>query len=140
MTVATIGDVVARIVTVVKAVSGIRTAPDYPPDQIAAFPAVLVYPSTGTINTGDFGIADGLHDVAVEIRMPDKDLPHAMEVLIPFLTSIPVALTADPWMNQQCEAFPRITYSLFYSTYDTTQTVGFRFIVEKIRILPTGKR
>ena len=123
-----------------RALVGIRTAPDLLPDNIAAWPAIVTYPVKGTYITGAFGIAEAYHDIVTELHYPLKDLPRAIETITPFVTSIPETLTDDPWLGELCETFENITYTLTPQRYAETDTVCLRFVIEKVKIFPYGKQ
>lgn len=139
MSFATLADVIEQVVTVIRAVDGIRFVPDTPPDQIAAWPVVRVYPSQGYVDSKDFGIGFNFHDIACEVLVPHKDLARDMAVLIPFIDSVPKALSTDPTLNSIYGQKLRISYTICEGKIGEVETIGYRFIIEKIKLDPYGK-
>jgi hypothetical protein len=139
MAVYTVQDVVQAIQDVVGAVTGIRAAPDYPPDSLGNLPAAITYAREGFINTGPFGIAESLHNIVIEIHFQNSDLPKAVKTAMPYVDSIPAALTANPWLANTCETFSRISYAFGAMEWGGIQTTGIRFVIEGIKLFPTGK-
>ena len=118
--------------------TGIRTAPDYAPDNVGVWPAVITYPRTGNTKTSEAGESETLHNIAVELHTPLKNLPNDIKILMPFYDLIKNALTEDPWLGELCDAYERITYQFGAMKWAETKTVGFRFIIENLLMYPYG--
>lgn len=132
-------DVIASITTIVRAVTGVRTAPGLPPDQISMYPAVVVYPAKGSTESKDYGLGPVFHDVVCEVFVPRVDLARDMEKLLPFVDGIPKGISTDTTLNAVYGATSRISYVLFHETYGATDVIGYRFLIEKIKLDPYGK-
>ena len=131
---------IEAVQAVVRNVPGIRKVPESIPDQLAAWPAAVIYYQTGGYETGDHGISDAAHNIAVDVMMPRKDLASAMRVLTPFIKSVPAQLMQDPTFGDLCEPPARIDYELFTVTYAETEAIGYRFVMQKVKTFPYGKK
>lgn len=85
----TIDDAVAALQTIVGAISGIRSAPDEPPERAAAFPFIICHQSTGTFETetandGTDTAVKGLHTIVLQLHVARRDLPRAYAKAIPY--------------------------------------------------------
>ena len=75
MTQPTISEIVAALQDVVGAVTGIRSAPDIPPEQMAGAGVVAwVYPQQGTFREITSGQEEGVHTLALLIGTPRTNL------------------------------------------------------------------
>ena len=131
---------IEAVQTVVRAVTGIKSAPDNVPGMLAVYPVAITYYTGGRYDTGPFGIAQSYHDIACEVLVPLKDLPRDIETLAPFIESVPEALTNDPWLNDLCETFDRVRYEFMRSEYAGMPVIGYRFLIENIKLFPYGKQ
>jgi hypothetical protein len=134
MSINTLAEFIAQVEVTVRTVAGIRTVHDFPPDQLNTWPAVVAYAAKGYGDAKDFGLGFCYHDVACEVHIPQKDLARDTAKLLPFVTSMPEALKADPLLNAFYGAMNKISYSLFNEEYAGIQTIGYRFIIEKVKL------
>lgn len=134
----TIVAVVAAIQDLMLGVTGIRVAPDYAPDNLHIWPASVVFPDNGTIDSGPPGIMKGLHNIIIEIHIPKKDLQKDLEKAIPFIESVPMALLGDPTLGDTVSTFGLITYVFGPMTWGegTTamSTIGPRFTINDVKL------
>lgn len=96
----TLANALSIVIDAAGGVSGVNYAPDYPPEQIPDWPAVVVYPSTyrGQINTPeDFRM---LHDIRAEMHLARRDLPEDFRRMLPFAESLTGALFGALHGNQ----------------------------------------
>ena len=67
---ATLQAAITQIQALTEAVSGVRAAPDEPPDQISHFPFVACFPESGYYTPGaPAGMMQGLHNIVVEVHV-----------------------------------------------------------------------
>jgi hypothetical protein len=134
----TLQDAISEIAALLRAVSGIRAAPEYPSDQINAFPTVIIRAWSGSYEAEPFGGAGGakkgLHDVAVEVHVARKGAPYDVKLAMRYSDTVPAALLADPTLGGKADTFARIRYTFGdLEKYTGTPTVGWLFIVEGIK-------
>lgn len=118
----------------VGAVSGIKKAPDYPPDSINSFPFAVAYPADGTWEVYA-GTTKALHTLVVEIHVARADLPAAVANVIGYGDSVPKAILADTTLGGTISTFSDITYEFGSLDWGETKTVGFRFRINGVKIL-----
>jgi hypothetical protein len=134
---ATLQDAINAIQDVVGGVSGIRSAPDYAPDQLSTFPFALAFARTGTFEVGPVGMGKGLHTIVVEVHVARKDLPRDIQAAMAFSDAVPLALLADTTLGGVVSTFTNIRYEFGPMLWGKLETLGFRFYVEGIK-LQTG--
>jgi hypothetical protein len=132
---------IEAVQTVVRAVVGIKFAPDNLPGKLPTYPAVITYYAGGHYDTGPFGIAQSLHNIACDVVINKADMGRDMETLVKFIESIPAALTNDPWFGGLCETFSGVRYEFIPSgNWAGVEIIGYRFIIENIKLYPYGKQ
>jgi len=134
----TLQNVCVQVATYLRALSGVRAAPDYPPDKIDPFPFVVVYPASGTWEFGVAGEKLGLHVLAVELHVARKDLPRDMQKALDFGDRVPNLLMSklhnDNKWNGKIDAFGRITYTFGTLGWNGISTLGFKWLVEGVKL------
>ncbi len=112
------------------ALSGIRTAPDFPLEQVGAFPFVVAYMGGGTFEKGEAGGIVERHDFIIELHIARKDLPRDIEKAVAYVDSIPAAIMADSTLGGTVLQFESIVYEFAPEMFwDAVKTIGFRFTV-----------
>ena len=133
-----LGDTVVEFQqTVRKKVSGIKTAPDYPPEKASDFPFLVTYPGDGLLNWDTTEQFIGLHTIVVEFHIARKDLPFDVQSALVFAESIPNALYAgfkDDSISTP-QTFGAISYTFGALSWAGQDTVGFRWEVSGVKIL-----
>lgn len=124
-----LGDVQAAVA----AISGVKFAPEYPPENASDFPFVVVYPDAfeGTINTPeDYKM---LYDVRVELHIARKDLPTDVETLIPFAESGPKAIFGA--LVDNAYAFERMDGTFGVLAWQEQTTIGYVWTIRRAKIV-----
>jgi hypothetical protein len=107
----TLATVIAAIQDTVGAVTGIRAAPDYAPDNIGVYPTAIAVPSSGTFDGLTPEDMIGLHNIIVYIFVaPFVDLPKALEAAIPYGELVAKALFEDTSIDGSAETFEGLSY------------------------------
>ena len=121
---------------IVRAVSGILAAPDYPPEQMgnSYFPFVVAYPGDGTHAFGVPGERLFLGQIVVEVHVARKDLPNAVQGVIEFGDTIPAALMADSTLVGVVDTFGSVDQTFGELNWGDTQTLGYRFTMQDVKI------
>ena len=132
----TIQDVVANIQTTIDALSGVRSAPNYPPNQISTSLTAITYPASGVIGAQSSGWMKELHTVNIDLITPVQDLTRDLTLLNPFLRSIPNALIKAPTFGGNAETFDSVSYSYIVIEDGGIQYRGYRFVISGIKITP----
>lgn len=137
----TLQDAINAIQDEVAGIATVRLAPDYPPDNINVWPAIVTYAQSGEAITGEFGISEYHHNVASEVHIPRKDLSRDVKSLMPFIEQVCNELTiGDTTLGAIIESFDRITYQVAPSRYADTDTMCIRFVLHNILMFPYGKK
>lgn len=137
----TLQDSIDRIQAVVGNLSGIRGAPDEPPEKISAFPFALCYAKSGLYKCGPAGPTKmtGLHTLVLELHVARKDLPRDVALAMAYAKSIPNALYKDFLAGTLVgvEAFVGISYAFGPLWWGGQNTLGFTFTLEGVKTMDT---
>jgi len=137
-------DVINAIQDCIGNVSGIKAAPDYPPEDMSVFPFSAAFEGGGTWEwyTSDetYGSKRALLTVIVEIHLARIDLPNDAMKAAYFSESIPNAILKGVRLNRlggTVSAVGKIDSSgLIPMSWgsEAKNTIGYRFIVSGINI------
>jgi hypothetical protein len=131
---ATLQEAISQIQAEVKGISGIREAPETPPDQINQFPFAICFARTGEYTIGPPEMMTGTHTIVLELHVARKDLTRDVPAAMKYAKSIPLAILMAV-MNHTPTAFAtleRIRYEFGPLNWGATETIGFRFYIEGI--------
>ncbi|NIR67730.1 MAG: hypothetical protein GWN76_24425 [candidate division Zixibacteria bacterium] len=133
----TVKDVIVAIQQEVATVSGIKAAPAYPPDKMAAFPFAVAYPQNGRIDA-EFGSGTkGLHNIVVEVHLARKMLNVTVESAIDYVDSIPDEMWGSIFDNtflSTFSTFQSISYEFTGMSWGGVETLGVRFMIEGVKV------
>ena len=132
---ATLQAIIDEIQDQVGAISGIRGAPDEPPDSINAFPFAVAYVESGEYLIGPPQVMTGLHTIIVELHVARKDLKRDVAQVMLYAKSVPNAIFAAH-ADSTFTAFQTLTgirYEFGPLDWGDLQTIGFRFRLEGVK-------
>lgn len=132
-------DAVYEIAASMREVSGVKNAPNEPPENTENFPFVAVFPGTGEIEALARGDKKGLHNIDIELHVKRKDLPIDMRVATPFIDKIADQILSDRQNNNytHINTFGAITYEFAPLAWGATQTLGYRVTVNNVKLRGT---
>lgn len=125
--------IIQAVMDLVGSVSGIREAPDFPPEQLSDFPFAVAFPGEGTHKFGVVGERMFLGNVVLELHVSRVDLPVAVQNSIGFGDTIPNKLMANPTLNDTADVFENVTQTFGELNWGDTQTLGYRFTITNIK-------
>ena len=141
MTDKTVVGAVTAIASVVGGVSGISSAPTYPFETMNESPFAVTYPMNGGIDIGPVGSKKQLVNIAIDVLTVRRDLATDLAVLEPFLDTVPAALLAEMGTSGDIFSGTIDTFSglrfefLPDMNYGGVQMIGYRFIMENVKLL-----
>ena len=114
-------------------ITGIRFAPDTPPDALGAFPFVVTYERSGELNpsemhSGNFAPQKG--QIWSDLHMARKDLPRDIAKVMTFRNLFLDALRDDPNLSGYVMMCTRVSWTLTPMVYNGVDTIGYRFVLE----------
>lgn len=131
----TILQVVQAVQDQMLAVTGIKNAPDYVPENAGAYPLVITYPERGTVLAGSpAGVKRGLHNIVIEVHVKAADLGSALRVLMPLFDNITDKLCKDTTLGGVVSTFGGIEYTLGALGLGGVNTVGWRFTLLDVKV------
>lgn len=130
-------DAIAKVQEIAGAVDGIRAAPEYVPEEINVFPFLVCYAGNGSYDFAPAGVMKGLHNIILELHVARKDLPRDVEKAMKYADNIPLAIMDDPTLGGTVSTIGVITYTFGMLGYGTTETIGFRFMIQNVKVQTT---
>lgn len=125
---------IAAIQDVAGAMSGIRIAPDYAPDAVNVFPAVICYAARGRAGgLGGSTSVEAHHTIYCEIHVARKDLARDLETLMPYVETFTNDILEDVTLGAAVDCIDgEITWELLERTMDAAgavKTLCLRFTI-----------
>lgn len=130
----TIQAAIGGLQAIVGAVTGIKGAPSYAPEQLGVDMVAVCYPGEGEISIRVASEMQGLHDLVLEIHAARKNLPTDIAALIGFGDTVPKAILNDTTLGGNADTFGSIGYKFGTMTYNGQPTIGWRFTVKAVKI------
>jgi hypothetical protein len=129
--------IIQAIQDTVGAITGIRAAPEYPPENLnGIFPFAVCYPSSGEWGAGPgYGTYRTLHNIKLQIHFGRGDLPKSVQAAIPYGDAIAKALLADPSIDASCDTFDTVSYTFGPMSWGEPAigTVGWEFTLTNVK-------
>lgn len=141
---------ILEIVKVLRTVSpftnGNNQVPLNPPTMMSYSTFAVVYPFTGTMDTGPTGSRKYLHNIAIDVLTKNMDLARAIETMKPLIDTVPTALIrevsydsdGDPGgqFNNNISTFASLTYQFIpQGDYGGVPVIGYHFAMNDVKIL-----
>jgi hypothetical protein len=130
-------DAIAQVQALAGAVDGIRAAPEYLPEALNIFPFLVCYAGNGSYEYGPSGVMKGLHSIILELHVARVNLPLDVKNAMHYSDSIPLAIMADPTLGGTVSTIGRISYTFGGMQYGTQLTLGFKFVIENVKLQTT---
>ena len=137
MAITTLEAAILKVVDIVKAVDGVKAAPDYLPDSVYQYPMAICRPGAGTWEYGPgYGNKLGLHTIIVELMVPYKDMARDIQKLCDFLDTIPNAIMADPTLGATVNTFGTIrTDGIVAMIYNGMDMLAIRWYIDGVKLI-----
>ena len=131
----TILDAIKAVQDLVGALTGIKSAPDYPGGGV--FPIAIAHLSTGTITPGNpTGARLELHNLAVELHIiDDGSLGDAFVILETLHALIVPALTADTTLTGTIQTYANLTYSTSRTSWYGSPTLVRVYVLNNCKLI-----
>ncbi len=125
-----------EIARLLATVPGIAAAPDYPLEQVTAWPVAYVYSSDGTSIVEPQSTQKDLHNLNVAVLMPLTDQGMAMRAMLPLYERVTNALHTyrDGRSPDHFITFQRISYTLGPVEWGDLLCFGYVFTMEGMKI------
>lgn len=114
-------------------VTGVKFAPDYPPDSAGDFPFAVTYLERFRVEQNTPQDVRALHTVRVELHVARKDLPEDVYTLLPFFETVTAAIINYLLTNTYAHA--GITGTFGELGWDDTKTIGFLWTIQDVKIV-----
>jgi hypothetical protein len=130
-----------QITTVLAAVSGVNQAPERPNETQNDYPFVVTYLVSGELGAGATGTRKSLYNIAIDLLTNRMDLNRDLQILNPFIDTIPAALIAEVSVggdkfSSTISTFDTISMTFLPAVdYAGVQMIGYRFMLNNVKIL-----
>ena len=133
----TIDDAIVAVRTLVRAISGIRSAPaGVPENDSGIYPFFVAWNGGGELNAADDSWERGLWTITCQLHFKRTDLWRAEAYASPYARTVARALIADHTLTGTCDTFGRILISpLKPMAWGDVQTIGYEFTIEQVKII-----
>ena len=133
---------IAAIQLILSEIGDFRSVPEFPPDRPAAYPLLVVWPSSGTWEKEAGAQVRGLHTIRIGAYIPSKDLARDVEKVLPLGEKIKDKLLVDAnasWTNTIDNITGQINYTFGPIEYAGQELIGWTIEPEiKIRSAESG--
>lgn len=132
----TLQSAIQDVQATIAAISGIRDAPNYPPEDSAVYPFVVAYAGPGEFRTGEpAGQMKYLGSIIVDLHIARKDLPRDVEKAMTYHESIPNEILEDTTLGGNISTCGPVSCSgIIVMAYGGQETLGLRFTIENVKI------
>ena len=132
-------DACIEIVEEIQTISGIRSAPEVPPESTDLFPFVVTYPGAGNYHQGPFKVMTALHNITVELHVEKKDLPRNFGTVMDLIDVIPYELMKlhNASGFSTISTFGDIEYSFGALSWGDVETIGVRYTITDVKVQTT---
>lgn len=128
---------ISNLQTKALALTGMKAAPDAPPESINVFPFSLAYENSGQLTNWMSNFGDELSIIFVEFHVTNQLLATAITVAYalrdPFIKSV----MSDPKLGSTVDTLQTISWEFGRLEYGGIQTIGYRFSIGvKVMLTP----
>jgi hypothetical protein len=126
---------ILNIQTLMEAIPGVKSAPDYPGSSI--LPTVITHLSTGSIVPGNpAGARKDLNNIAVEVHVAEGgSLSEAFAIIETLHPLIVAALAADVTFGGTVEMYANITFSTTRTNWDGVATLARIYVLNNAKVI-----
>ena len=128
---------ITELTTVLGAMTGVKQAPEHPPESLPDFPFIVSYYVRGSFDYSATGLVIGLHTVHADVHLGRVSLPHDEEFARPFILRGLTAIAGNLKMNSTCEHCYLTEYEYGEIGYAGKETIGVRYICQ-VKIKHSG--
>lgn len=107
----TLPQVVAGVQDLILTVPGVRLAPDSLPNTVQVFPAVMVYPVSGTVEANAAGFATELHVIGVDLLVDASDWAKSYATGTGLLATILRKIEENPTLSGTVQTYGGLSYT-----------------------------
>lgn len=131
-----LADVLDEIQTEIGSITGIRKAPQYPPEKMSVFPFAVAYPGGGRVGSETMGAVKFLHNIIIEIHLARKMLDQTVEDAVVYVDDVPEELFGAIFSGAYTtiQTHGDITYEFVPMEWAGVETLGIRFTIENLKI------
>ena len=128
---------ITQLTTVLGGMTGVKQAPEHPPEGLNEFPIVICYVVKGRFSYGAGAPCVGVHTIHADVHLGRSVLPSDEEYARPYILRALAAIAGHVHMHGTCEHCLLNEYQYGRLGYGTTETFGVRLVLE-VKILHAG--
>lgn len=117
--------------------TGVKGAPDEPPESINVFPFSVAYEVSGELVNWMSNFGDEIVNINVELHVSNQLLASAVQVAYALRDPFISAVMADPKLGGTVDTLQSISWTCGYMLYAGQQTFGYQFTIGvKVNLTP----
>ena len=128
---------ITALTTKLEEMTGVKDAPEHPPEKLNQFPIVVCYFVRGEFNYSAGGPCIGMHTVYADVHLARSSLPHDEQYARPFILRGLSKIADNLKMDSTCEHCLLTGYEYGSLGYGDQTTFGVRYILE-VKIKHSG--
>lgn len=128
---------ITELTTVMAAMTGIKGAPENPPEGLNDFPVVVCWIELGRFTYSQAGPCIGMHRVNCDVHLGRSNLPEDEKAARPYILRGLTAIAGNLTMSSTCEHCLLTDYRYGRLGYGESETFGVRFILD-VKIKHSG--
>jgi hypothetical protein len=134
----TLDGAIRSVQSILGGISGIRSAPDYPPDSVNQGLTIITRPGPGNWQYRAVAPLDkrGQHTIIIELMTPHRDMARDIQALCGYLDIIPDALMQDVTLRGAADQIGDIrTDGLVRLEYNGIDMLAIRWHLENVYLV-----
>lgn len=134
-------NVIEEVVNSLRSVSGLKSVPINPPENVSYDTFGIVYPFTGSVQIGPVGTMRFLHSIAIDILTKRSDLARDIGRIKPLIDLVSNKLISEvthggTFFNNTLKTYESLTYVYIpLSEYAGEEVIGYHFVMNGVKIL-----
>ena len=103
--------IIQAVQDITGAITGVRQAPDYPPNKVSTFPIAVCYAASGSWTENPIDCITGDHIIRLELIWARRDIERLVESALPYGDSVATALLQNRTLNNTVSYIASIDYA-----------------------------
>jgi hypothetical protein len=112
------------------ALTGVKAAPDKPPEGTGAFPFAVSYERSGTMVLRSANFADDLATIFTEVHVSRQILPVAINTAMALRDPFLVSIRDDPTLGGSISTVREVRRTFGRLEWGGIETIGYRFEID----------
>lgn len=126
---------IIEVQKMMKALPGVRAAPNYIEGKSSQFPYFETWPGPGNWESNSYAFLQGILSICIVVHIQENTLMLSEEKSMVYVELVPRTLMADSTLNGTVSTFGDIEFSgLLRMQLGETPTIGYRWTIKDVKI------